>query len=171
VSDDTTDTELEVRLFASEPNRAAVHRPLRRKHVTLSILWEEYIAGEPGRYRYWRFFELYRAWEGRLSVTMRQSYAAGDKLFVDYAGRRRAKGDRPADRRAARRVNLRRSTRRIELHLRAGDLDAGARRLDQRPRRRLRGDRRRSGAGGAGQYQGGGDQGLPLRPADQPQLC
>ncbi|WP_025038541.1 IS21 family transposase [Bradyrhizobium sp. DOA9] len=29
---------------------------------------------------------LYRAWEGRLSVTMRQSHAADDKLFIDYAG-------------------------------------------------------------------------------------
>jgi transposase len=99
--DDVTDTELEARLFASagaglgtrrghrrqaEPDWAAVHRELRRKHVTLSILWEEYIAGEPGGYRYSRYCELYRAWEGRLSVTMRQSHAAGDKLFVDYAG-------------------------------------------------------------------------------------
>ena len=63
-----------------------MHRELRRKHVTLSIVWEEYIAGEPEGYRYSRFCELYRAWEGRLSVTMRQSHAAGDKLFVDYAG-------------------------------------------------------------------------------------
>ncbi|MGY3116096.1 transposase [Bradyrhizobium sp. S3.14.4] len=54
--------------------------------MTLSILWEEYIAAEPGGYRYSRFCELYRAWEGRLSVTMRQSHAASDKLFVDYAG-------------------------------------------------------------------------------------
>lgn len=99
--DDITDTDLEARLFASadagsgtrrghrrqaEPDWAAVHRELRRKHVTLSILWEEYIASEPGGYRYSRFCELYRAWEGRLSVTMRQSHAAGDKLFVDYAG-------------------------------------------------------------------------------------
>ena len=101
LSDDITDTELEARLFASagagpgtrrghrrqaEPDWAAVHRELKRKHVTLSILWEEYIAGEPGGYRYSRFCELYRALEGRLSVTMRQSHAAGDKLFVDYAG-------------------------------------------------------------------------------------
>jgi transposase len=101
LSDDVTDTELEVRLFASagagpgtrrghrrqaEPDWAAVHRELKRKHVTLSIPWEEYIAGELGGYRYSRFCELYRAWEGRLSVTMRQSHAAGDKLFVDYAG-------------------------------------------------------------------------------------
>jgi len=97
--DDVTDTVLEARLFAkagsgsrqgqrrlAEPDWAAVHRELKRKHVTLSILWEEYIAGEPGGYRYSRFCELYRGWEGRLSVTMRQSHAAGDKLFVDYAG-------------------------------------------------------------------------------------
>ena len=178
LTDDITDTELEARLFVSagagpgtrrgqrrlaEPDWASVHRELRRKHVTLAILWEEYIASEPGGYRYSRFCELYRAWEGRLSVTMRQSHAAGDKLFVDYAGDRRAGGDRPAHRRAAHRADLRRSARRIELHLRAGDLDAGARRLDQRPRRRLRGDRRRAGAAGAGQHQSRGDQGLPVR--------
>lgn len=182
LSDDITDTELEARLFASagaglgtrrghrrqaEPDWAAVHRELRRKHVTLAILWGEYIACEPGGYRYSRFCELYRAWEGRLSVTMRQSHAAGDKLFVDYAG-----DGVPVviDRRTGeRRADLRRGARRIELHLCAGDLDAAARGLDRRSRRRLRGDRRRAGAAGAGQHQGRGDQGLPLRSADQPQ--
>jgi hypothetical protein len=62
------------------------HREFRRKHVTLAILWEEYIAGEPGGYRYSRFCELYRAWEGRLSVAVQQLLAAGDKLLVDNAG-------------------------------------------------------------------------------------
>ena len=33
-----------------------------------------------------RFCELYRAWEGRLSPTMRQTHVAGERLFVDYAG-------------------------------------------------------------------------------------
>ncbi len=59
---------------------------LKRKHVTLSILWDEYIARDPEGYRYSRFCELYRIWEGKLSVTMRQSHVGGDKLFVDYAG-------------------------------------------------------------------------------------
>lgn len=53
-------------------------------------------------------------------MTMRQSHAAGDKLFVDYAG-----GDRPAHWRTARRADLCRGARRIKLHLRAGDQDAG----------------------------------------------
>src|SRR5207237_956228 len=69
-----------------EPDWAAIHRELKRKHVTLSILWDEYIERHPEGYRYSRFCELYRSWAGRLSVTMCQSHAGGDKLFVDYAG-------------------------------------------------------------------------------------
>lgn len=92
-----TDTALESALYANagtkqghrrhaEADWARVHRDLKRKHVTLSILWDEYIAAHPGGYSYSRFCELYRVFEGRLSPTMRQSYAAGERLFVDYAG-------------------------------------------------------------------------------------
>jgi transposase len=94
---DLTDAMLEQRLFANagvkpghrrheEPDWASVHREMKRKHVTLSILWEEYIALHPGGYRYSRFCDLYREWEGRLPVTMRQTHVAGERLFVDYAG-------------------------------------------------------------------------------------
>lgn len=65
---------------------ANVHRELKRKHVTLTILWDEYIAENPGGYRYSRFCELYRAFARTFSVTMRQTHAAGERLFVDYAG-------------------------------------------------------------------------------------
>ena len=92
-----TDAALEARLFPDagtkrghrrlvEPDWASIHRELKRKHVTLSILWDEYIARNPEGYRYSRFCELYRGWEGKLSVTMRQTHVGGDKLFVDYAG-------------------------------------------------------------------------------------
>jgi transposase len=92
-----TDAALEARLFAGagvrpgqrrnvEPDWPAVHRELKRKHVTLAMLWEEYIAEHPGGYRYSRFCDLYRSWAVRLSLTMRQHHAGGDKLFVDYAG-------------------------------------------------------------------------------------
>jgi transposase len=42
----------------------------------------------PNGYGYSRFCELYRAWEARLSPTMRQSHIAGERMFVDYAARR-----------------------------------------------------------------------------------
>jgi transposase len=32
----------------AKPDWAAIHRELKRKHVKLSILWEKYLAGEPG---------------------------------------------------------------------------------------------------------------------------
>lgn len=94
---DLSDAVLEQRLYGqagkkqgfrriAEPDWAAIHRELKRKHVTLSILWDEYIAENPGGYRYSWFCELYRAWEGKLTVSMRQSHAGGEKLFVDYAG-------------------------------------------------------------------------------------
>ena len=53
---------------------------------TLMLLWEEYRQAEPDGYGYSRWCELYRAWEGRLSPTMRQSHPAGERMFVDYAG-------------------------------------------------------------------------------------
>ena len=69
-----------------EPDWAGVHRELKRKHVTLVILWDEYIAANPSGYSYSRFCELYRFFEKTLSVTMRQTHAAGERMFVDYAG-------------------------------------------------------------------------------------
>ena len=53
---------------------------------TLLILWDEYVAAKPGGYSYSRFCELYRSFEKTVSVTMRQTHAAGERLFVDYAG-------------------------------------------------------------------------------------
>ena len=70
----------------AEPDWTLVHRELRRPGVTLMLLWEEYRAREPGSYGYSRWCDLYRAWEGRLSPTMRQAHPAGERLFVDYAG-------------------------------------------------------------------------------------
>jgi len=91
------DETLEARLFSRvgtkqglrrrvEPDFALIHRELKRKHVTLQILWDEYIERHSDGYRYSRFCDLYRGFERRLSVTMRQTHVGGDKLFVDYAG-------------------------------------------------------------------------------------
>ncbi len=90
------DDALEQRLFASpgashdqsrpQPDWAHVHRELRRKSVTLMLLWEEYRAAYPDGYGYSQFCMRYRQWEGRLVPTMRQRHVAGEKMFVDYAG-------------------------------------------------------------------------------------
>ena len=172
--EEMNDEALEAALYASrrskrghrrieEPDWADVHRELKRKHVTLLILWDEYIAANPGGYSYSRFCELCRSFEKTLSVTMRQTHAAGERLFVDYAGDGvpvvidRLTGE---IRMAQIFVAVLGS---IELHLRQGDLDAGAARLDRRPCARLRGDRRRSRTRRAGQRQDRHRQGQLLR--------
>lgn len=70
----------------SEPDWSWVHRELRKKSVTLDLLWQEYKADHPDGYRYSWFCERYRQWAGKLSVSMRQTHTPGEKLFVDYAG-------------------------------------------------------------------------------------
>ncbi len=90
------DAELEGRLFhpaggatrrgLAPPDWAHVHRELRRKNVTLSLLWEAYRAAHmQDGYGYSRFCELYRGWEGRLAPTMRQHHIAGERAFVGFA--------------------------------------------------------------------------------------
>lgn len=60
---------------------------LHNKIVTRQLLWEEYQEANPGNaYGRSRFCELFRDWQKRQNVTMRQIYKAGDKEFVDYAG-------------------------------------------------------------------------------------
>ena len=94
--DALSDADLEQRLFpysageargsVPQPDWTYVHAELRRKGVTLSLLWEEYRGVHPDGYGYSRYCELYTRWEGKLSPVMRQRHPAGERLFVDYAG-------------------------------------------------------------------------------------
>jgi transposase len=94
--DGLSDADLEGRIFPRSagdmngafppPDWAYLHRELRRKGVTLSLLWEEYRTVHPDGYGYSRYCELYTRWEGKLSPVMRQRHPAGERLFVDYAG-------------------------------------------------------------------------------------
>ena len=86
---------LELRLFPPivpadvirpEPDWVWAHREMRKKSVTLELLWQEYKAAHSDGYQYSWFCERYRQWVGKLSVTMRQTHTPGEKLFVDYAG-------------------------------------------------------------------------------------
>ncbi len=93
---DLSDGALEQRLFPPpphsrtpgrpEPSWAEVHRELRRKGVTLGLLWQEYKSADPEGFQYSWFCEQYRGWAKRCDLSMRQEHRAGEKLFVDYAG-------------------------------------------------------------------------------------
>ena len=71
----------------SEPDFKALQQELKRKGMTLQLLWEEYAQANPkAHYRYSRFTVLYRRWNQKQKLSMRQTHRAGEKLFVDYCG-------------------------------------------------------------------------------------
>ena len=91
-----TAAALERRLFPSVeaasttrplPDWNYVRRELARVGVTKWLLWEEYREVHPDGYAYSQFCNLYREWTKALGVVMRQEHRAGEKLFVDYAGK------------------------------------------------------------------------------------
>lgn len=85
---------LEERLYATKvsydnrplPDWKQVHKELKRKGVTLRLLWEEFKEEHPDAHQYSQFCENYRNWSGSLDLVLRQTHRAGEKLFVDYAG-------------------------------------------------------------------------------------
>jgi hypothetical protein len=144
----------------TEPDWAYVHHELRRSGVTLMLLWEEYRQREPDGYAYSRWCELYRAWEGRLSPTMRQAHPAGERMFVDYAGQTVDLIDPGTG-----------EVRAAQIFVAAmGAADPEPARLDRRPRPRACLHGRRAGATGAGQPEGRGRSRQLVRARAQPDL-
>ena len=90
------DAELEARLYPSvvaaasrpEPDCTWVHRERHRPGVTLELLHHEYLEQHPDGLRYTTFCDRYREWLGRRGLVMRQVHVAGDKMFVDYSGKK-----------------------------------------------------------------------------------
>jgi transposase len=68
------------------PDWEYVHLELRKKGVTLSLLWVEYLEKYPEGYGYSQFCQLYRNWAKKIKPTMRLDHKAGEKAFVDYTG-------------------------------------------------------------------------------------
>ena len=96
--DDLNEATLEARLFP--PNTAAlaatrpvpdwrhVHAELKRRdhHVTLKLLWLEWKKDNPTGWGYTQFCLHYQEWLATKDVVMRLSYAAGERMFVDFSG-------------------------------------------------------------------------------------
>lgn len=93
---DMDDAALEQRLFPQligkeltrkpEPDWAVVHEELKRKGSTLQVLHEEYLAVHPAGINYSLFCQRYQGFRKSLKSHMRQTYLAGDRVFMDYAG-------------------------------------------------------------------------------------
>lgn len=95
--DQLDDQELEDKLYGARaeaqddgslPDPATIHIELKRVGVTLELLHLEYLEKHPDGYKYTKFCKSYRKWLRKRTPTMRQRHVAGDKMFVDYSGKR-----------------------------------------------------------------------------------
>lgn len=88
--------ELELRLYGPTakatrrplPDPAWVHQERKRPGVTLELLHAEYLQAQPDGYGYTQFCEHYRQWLAKQRPTMRVVHRGGEKLFVDYSGKK-----------------------------------------------------------------------------------
>lgn len=94
---DLSEDELEKRLYGPKlsvgsarplPDAAWIDVELRKRGVTLQLLHLEYLEGNPEGYRYTQFCQSYKEWKKGQGLTMRQVHLAGDKLFVDFSGKK-----------------------------------------------------------------------------------
>jgi transposase len=76
----------------AEPDWSMIARELKRKHVTLQVLWDEYIAEHSDGYRHSRFCDLFRNWEGRLPLVMRQHHGGWREIVCRLCRRHGAGG-------------------------------------------------------------------------------
>ena len=70
------------------PDPAHIHTERKRPGVTLELLHLEYLEGNPTGYRYTAFCDHYRDWLAKHRLSMRQVHVGGEKMFVDYSGKR-----------------------------------------------------------------------------------
>ncbi len=95
-----SDAELQQQLFPSDDKQQVPQRPLpdweqvhkalaKHSYMTVRQLWLEYKAGHPDGLEYSQFCLRYRQWRGSdRHLEMRLEHRAGEKLFVDYSGKR-----------------------------------------------------------------------------------
>lgn len=94
------DVALEVQLYGAPgarrrplPDPAYLHTERKKPGVTLELLHQEYLTQHPTGYRYTQFCDYYRRWCQARRLSMRQVHRAGEKLFVDYSGKKPVMGD------------------------------------------------------------------------------
>jgi transposase len=65
-----------------------ITRELKKTGVTLQTLWKEYIENHPDGYKYSRFCYYFTKHCIDNQLSMHMNYKAGDKLFVDFTGKK-----------------------------------------------------------------------------------
>jgi transposase len=65
-----------------------IQKELNRPGGTLQELWKEYIECHPDGYKYTQFALHYRTWKARSTPSGKLTHKAGEKLFIDFCGKK-----------------------------------------------------------------------------------
>ena len=76
----------EVRKTAAEPDPNYISSEMKRKYVTLMLLWEEYKRDNPDGLMYTQFCERYRSFKKSNQISLHIEHKAGEEMQVDWAG-------------------------------------------------------------------------------------
>jgi len=73
---------------------ACFEQELKKPGCTRETLWREYLQKYPGGYSYSQFNEHFSRWRHRVKVSGKLTHKAGDKVYVDYTGKKLQVTDR-----------------------------------------------------------------------------
>jgi hypothetical protein len=62
-------------------------KKLKHPGMTLKLLWQEYTATHVDGFQSTGFYKHYKLWKGRSHPSLHMVHKAGEKMFVDYAGK------------------------------------------------------------------------------------
>ena len=65
-----------------QPDCNYIHQELKKKGVTLDLLWQEYKQEHPNGYQLSQFRNIYRDWRKTVNLSMRQNHKAGEKASL-----------------------------------------------------------------------------------------
>lgn len=71
---------------APEPDMEYIFGEMKRKGVTLMLLWEEYKEKHPEGIMYTQFCDRYRSFKKNNKLTLHKEHKAGEEMEVDWAG-------------------------------------------------------------------------------------
>lgn len=76
----------EIQSLIPEPDMECIFYEMKKKGVTLMLLWEEYKGMHPDGIMYTQFCERYRKFKENNQLTMHIEHKAGEEMQVDWAG-------------------------------------------------------------------------------------
>jgi transposase len=76
------------RLVQLHTQLPAIEKQLKRPGYTLTRLWEAYKTEHPDGYGHTQFYKYYRLYANQIKPVMHIEHKAGDKMYIDFAGKK-----------------------------------------------------------------------------------